>query len=63
MVETGQMPKMCEVALRTRANEWLVEHVQSVGLKGSGALVIEGGASDGRRTRPDRGEGPKLQLI
>lgn len=63
MVETGQMPKMCEVALRTRANEWLVEHVQSVGLKGSGALVIEGGASDSRRTRHDRGEGPKLQLI
>ncbi len=63
MVETGQMPKMCEVALRTRANEWLVDHVQSVGLKASGALVIEGGAAEGHRPKSDRGDGPKLQLV
>ncbi len=63
MVETGQMPKMCEIALRTRANEWLADHVQSVGLKGSGALVLEGGAIEGNRTKPSKGEGPKLQLL
>ncbi len=63
MVETGQMPKMCEIALRTRANEWLVDHVQSVGLKGSGALVLEGGAIEGGRPRQAKGEGPKLQLL
>lgn len=63
MVETGQMPKMCEIALRTRANEWLVEHVRGAGLKGSGALVIEGGAGEGRGSKSDRPDGPKLQLV
>ncbi len=28
LLDSGQMPKMCEVALRLRANKWLVEHVK-----------------------------------
>lgn len=31
LIESGQMPKLCEVALRTRANEWLVDNVKDAG--------------------------------
>ena len=61
LLDSGQMPKMCEVALRMRANEWLVEHVQSAGLAGSG-LVLDGGAPK-KDDRGPKDSGPKLQLV
>ena len=63
LLDSGQMPKMCEVALRTRANEWLVDHAKGAGLEATG-LVIDGGAD---KVAPGRdagkGDGPKLQLV
>lgn len=60
LVESGQMPRMCEVALRLRANEWLVDQV----LKGPRG-VVEGGRQAGPSTGDhDRGQdGPKLTLL
>lgn len=58
LLDSGQMPKMCEVALRMRANEWLVDHVAGTG------RVIDGGAP--KKSAKDDGpknDGPKLQLI
>ncbi len=63
LVESGQMPKMCEVALRTRANEWLVEHVKGASLTETG-MVIDGGApARGPKDDKPKGDGPKLQLV
>lgn len=71
LLDSGQMPKMCEVALRVRANEWLVEHAKGAGLETTG-LVIDGGAGraasdrdgkDGGKGAGSKGDGPKLQLI
>lgn len=63
LLDSGQMPKMCEVALRLRANEWLVDHLpaprKAKDPKGSSSILL--GGSD--KPRDSKGDGPKLQLF
>ncbi|MBR2834636.1 MAG: hypothetical protein IKE43_02850 [Coriobacteriales bacterium] len=60
LIDSGQMPYMCEVAMRKRANEWLVEHLPSSTL--NSAKVIQGGKSSNDAPK-DPGSGPKLILV
>ena len=61
LVDSGQMPKMCEMALRMRANEWLVAQLPK-GVASTGTVILGGGESRPRSERP-AGEGPKLTLL
>ena len=61
LLDSGQMPKMCEVALRMRANQWLVDHLPKSTMAGS--TVILGGAAGKPRSERPAGEGPKLTLL
>ena len=66
LVESGQMPKMCEVALRTRANEWLVDHVaDSAKPRFEGGVLLGGGAPAALQEKKEKkaGDGPRLQLL
>lgn len=73
LLDSGQMPKMCEVALRTRANEWLVDNAKPLRVVPGGAAgKARGGSSSGGillgddpkpRPRDDKGDGPKLTLL
>ena len=63
LVESGQMPKMCEVALRTRANEWLVDHVQGASLATTGTVIDGGASAHGLKDDKPKGDGPRLQLV
>lgn len=72
IIDSGQMPKMCEVALRTRANEWLVDHVRDAAQEGKPRFeggVILGGGEPGKDAKPGKdagrkpGDGPHLQLV
>ena len=65
LVESGQMAKICEVAQRIRANEWLVDNLPAAGKPAAGkpasgpTLILGGGA---KADRP-KGDGPKLTLL
>ncbi len=61
LLDSGQMPKMCEMALRMRANSWLVDHLPKPAVAG-GTVILGGGAGKPRSERP-AGEGPKLTLL
>ncbi len=62
LLNSGQMPKMCEMALRMRANEWLVDHLPKQPSMAGGTVILGGGAGKPRSERP-AGEGPKLTLL
>ena len=61
LLDSGQMPKMCEMALRMRANEWLVDHLPKT-VASTGSVILGGGESRPRSDRP-AGDGPKLTLL
>lgn len=61
LLDSGQMPKMCEMALRMRANQWLVDHLPK-SVASTGTVILGGGESRPRSERP-AGEGPKLTLL
>lgn len=70
IIDSGQMPKMCEVALRTKANEWLVDHLDEAGRpdgqRFEGGVILGGaetGKDGGRAGRRPDGDGPHLQLV
>ena len=61
LLDSGQMPKMCEMALRMRANEWLVDHLPKT-VASTGSVILGGGDARPRSDRP-AGDGPKLTLL
>lgn len=61
LLDSGQMPKMCEMALRMRANEWLVDHLPKT-VASTGSVILGGGEARPRTDRP-AGDGPKLTLL
>jgi trigger factor len=58
MVNSGQMPKLCEAALRQRASEWLLQNMPAAH---RGPSLVLGGSAPSKPRDP--GDGPKLQLI
>ena len=69
LIDSGQMPRMCEVALRLRANEWLADQV----MKGPRGVVAGGRGETPANGQPGprlvglddkpKGDGPKLTLV
>lgn len=77
LLDSGQMPKLCEVALRTRANEWLVDNAKPLRVVEGGAGKARAGRGDasggillggdpkpaGKDGKAEKGDGPKLTLL
>jgi trigger factor len=66
MLDSGQMPKLCEAALRLKASEWLADQATGASSKPRrpGPMqVIDGSGPRTPRDPKSKGDGPKLQLV